>query len=136
MAAEEQHGMARSTASIAGGALDPFDTADTLQLALLAAIVESSDDAIVSKTLDGVIQSWNAGAGRIFGYTAEEAIGKSITLIIPPELLDEERRIIEQVRKGKRVEPFDTIRVAKDGRRVPISVSISPVRDARGVVIG
>jgi PAS domain S-box-containing protein len=104
--------------------------------ALLAAIVESSDDAIVSKNLSGIIQTWNAGAMRTFGYTAEEAIGKPITLIIPPELQDEERRIIAQLREGKRIEHFDTTRVAKDGRRIPISITVSPIRDARGVVIG
>lgn len=104
--------------------------------ALHAAIIESSADAIVSKNLDGIIQSWNAGAARTFGYAAEEAIGKPITLIIPPELHHEERRIIEQIRRGERIEPFDTVRLGKDGRRIPISVSISPVCDARGVVIG
>jgi PAS domain S-box-containing protein len=108
----------------------------SLQLALLAAIVQSSDDAIVSKTLDGRILSWNAGASRIFGYTAEEVIGRPITIIIPPELHDEERRILNQVRGGHRIEHFDTIRIAKDGRRIPISLTVSPVRDSRGVIIG
>ena len=84
--------------------------------ARLAAIVESSDDAIVSKTLDGVIRSWNAGAERLFGYTAAEAVGRPITLIIPPERLDEERDILERLRRGERVEHFETVRVAKDGR--------------------
>ncbi|HWS61162.1 MAG TPA: PAS domain S-box protein [Steroidobacteraceae bacterium] len=107
-----------------------------IRLALLAAIVESSDDAIVSKTLDGRILSWNAGASRIFGYTAEEVIGRPITIIIPPELHEEERRILEQVRGGQRIEHFDTIRIAKDGRRVFISLTVSPVRDSRGVIIG
>ena len=104
--------------------------------AQLAAIVESSDDAIVSKTLDGLIQSWNAGAARIFGYTAEEAVGRSIILIIPPELQAEERQILEKVRSGERVDHFDTTRVTKDGRRIPISLTVSPVRDSRGVIIG
>jgi PAS domain S-box-containing protein len=108
----------------------------TIRLALLAAIVESSDDAIVSKTLDGRILSWNAGASRIFGYTAEEVIGKPITIIIPPELHEEEQRILNQVRGGRRIEHFDTIRIAKDGRRVFISLTVSPVRDSRGVIIG
>src|SRR5258708_2425838 len=107
-----------------------------IRLALLAAIVESSDDAIVSKTLDGRILSWNAGASRIFGYTAEEVIGRPITIIIPPELHEEEQRILEQVRGGQRIEHFDTIRIAKDGRRVFISLTVSPVRDSRGVIIG
>ena len=104
--------------------------------ARLAAIVESSEDAIVSKTLDGIIRSWNAGAERLFGYTAAEAVGRSITLIIPPERLDEERVILERLRRGERVEHFETVRVAKDGRRIDISLTISPVRDAEGRVVG
>ena len=104
--------------------------------ARLAAIVESSGDAIVGKTLDGIIQSWNAGAERLFGYTAEEAVGQSITLIIPPERLHEEQAILERLRRGQRVEPFETIRVAKDGRRLDISLTVSPIRDDTGKVIG
>ena len=100
--------------------------------ARLAAIVESSDDAIVSKTLDGVIRSWNAGAERIFGYTAAEAVGQPITLIIPPERHDEEPAILARLRRGERVDHFETVRVAKDGRRLDISLTISPVRDADG----
>jgi PAS domain S-box-containing protein len=107
-----------------------------IRLALLAAIVESSDDAIVSKTLDGRILSWNAGAYRIFGYTAAEAIGQPITMIIPPELHDEERRILGQLRRGERIDHFDTIRIAKNGRRIPISLTVSPVRDANGIIVG
>jgi PAS domain S-box-containing protein len=103
---------------------------------LLAAIVESSEDAIISKNLDGIIQTWNSAATRIFGYTAQEAIGRPITLIIPPEFEDEERRIIEQIRSGRRIDHFDTIRRGKNGERIPISITVSPVRDARGVVIG
>src|SRR6202161_554499 len=108
----------------------------SIQMALLAAIVESSDDAIVSKTLEGRILSWNAGAARIFGDTAEEVIGQPITIIIPRELHDEERRILGQVRRGERIDHFDTIRVTKDGRRIPISLTVSPVRDSRGTIIG
>ena len=104
--------------------------------AQLAAIVESSDDAIVSKTLDGVIQSWNTAAVRIFGYTAEEAIGQRITLIIPDDLQSEERGIIAQLRAGKRVEHFDTMRITKDGRRIPVSLTVSPIHDDKGRVIG
>ena len=107
-----------------------------IRQALLAAIVESSDDAIVSKTLQGRILSWNAGASRIFGYTAAEAIGQPITMIIPPELLAEEQRILDQVRRGQRIEHFDTIRIAKDGRRIPISLAVSPVRDSNGTIVG
>lgn len=104
--------------------------------ALLAAIVESSDDAIVSKTLDGRIRSWNAGAMRLFGYTPEEVIGKPITIIIPAELHEEEHRILEKLRRGERLDHFETTRVTRDGRRIPISLSVSPIRDSRAVVIG
>jgi PAS domain S-box-containing protein len=106
------------------------------ECAQLAAIVDSSDDAIVSKSLDGIIQSWNAGAERIFGYTPDEIIGKHITTIIPPELHDEERTIIDRIRAGERIEHFDTIRIGKNGRRIPISLTVSPIRDARGEIIG
>jgi PAS domain S-box-containing protein len=102
---------------------------------LLAAIVESSEDAIVSKTLDGTILSWNAGAERIFGYTAEEIVGRPITVIIPPECIDEERSILERIRRGVRVDHFETVRVSKQGRRLDISLTISPVRDASGAIV-
>jgi PAS domain S-box-containing protein len=104
--------------------------------AQLAAIVESSEDAIVSKTLEGIVQSWNASAQRIFGYTPEEMIGKPITTIIPPEHHSEESMIIQRIRSGQPVEPFDTTRIAKDGRRIAISLTVSPIRNARGEVIG
>lgn len=102
----------------------------------MAAIVASSDDAIVSKNLDGVILSWNQGAERVFGYTAEEAIGKPITLIIPADRLDEERTILERLRRGERVDHFETLRKRKDGTLVNISLTISPVKDDLGRVIG
>jgi PAS domain S-box-containing protein len=102
----------------------------------LAAIVASSEDAIVSKTLAGEIESWNEGATRIFGYTAEEMIGKSITVIIPPELHAQEQEILARVQQGERLEHFDTIRLSKDGRRIPVSLTVSPVRDSRGTIIG
>lgn len=104
--------------------------------AFLAAIVASSDDAIVSKTLDGVIRSWNAGAERVFGYTAEEAISRPITLIIPPERLDEEQEILARIRNGERVDHFETVRVSKQGRQIDISLTVSPIRDNAGRVIG
>jgi PAS domain S-box-containing protein len=104
--------------------------------ARLAAIVASSDDAIISKTLDGVIRSWNAGAERLFGYTAQEAVGRPITLIIPPERHDEERVILEKLRRGERIDHFETVRVGKDGRPLDISLTVSPVRDDAGHVIG
>ncbi len=102
----------------------------------LAAIVESSQDVIVSKSLDGTIRSWNQEAERVLGYTADEAIGQRITLIIPPDRESEERAIMARLRKGERVEHFETVRRAKDGRLVDLSIAISPVRDATGRVIG
>jgi PAS domain S-box-containing protein len=104
--------------------------------ARLAAIVESSEDAIVSKTLDGIITSWNQGAEHLFGYAAAEAVGQPITLIIPPERHYEEPAILERLRRGERVEHFETVRVAKDGGRLDISLTISPVRDSGGRIIG
>ncbi|MBI3440876.1 MAG: PAS domain S-box protein [Proteobacteria bacterium] len=103
---------------------------------LLSAIVESSSDAVISEALQGVITSWNAGAARLFGYTADEVVGKHISLIIPPDRLQEEAQIMEQVSSGKRVEHFDTVRVAKGGRPIQVSVAISPVRDTTGKVVG
>jgi two-component system sensor histidine kinase UhpB len=105
-------------------------------IGLLVSIVDSSDDAIVSKTLDGVITSWNAGAERLFGYTAKEAVGQPITIIIPLDRRDEETRILARLRQGERIEHFDTVRVRKDGTKVEISLTISPVRDAAGKIIG
>ena len=103
---------------------------------LLASIVESSDDAIISKTLDGVIQTWNAAAVRVFGYTADEAIGRHISLVIPRERIDEEDRIIARLTAGQRIDHFETVRVRSDGRRILVSLTISPIRDEDGVVIG
>ena len=104
--------------------------------ARLAAIVESSDDAIVGKTLDGIILSWNGGAERLFGYSAIEAIGSPITLIIPPESRSEEMMILERLHRGERIDHFETVRVAKNGRRIDISLTISPIRDGSGRIIG
>jgi PAS domain S-box-containing protein len=100
------------------------------------AIITSSDDAIISKNLNGIVQSWNPSAERMFGYTAEEMIGNSITLLFPPDRLDEEPKILEQIRRGQRVDHFETIRVRKDGRPIDVSVTISPVKDNTGRVIG
>jgi len=104
--------------------------------ALLAAIVASSDDAIISKTLDGNILTWNAGAERLFGYSAAEVIGRPITLLIPAERQDEEPALLARLRRGERIDHFETVRVAKDGRRMDISLTVSPIRDADGKVIG
>jgi len=102
----------------------------------LTALIESADDAIVSKTLDGIITSWNSGAERIFGYTAEEAVGRSITIIIPPDHLDEETEILSRLRTGDRVDHFETIRQRKDGGLVDVSLTISPIIGANGQIIG
>src|SRR4030081_1558231 len=103
---------------------------------LLAAIVESSHDAIVSKRLNGVITSWNKGAERLFGYAAEEAVGQNITLIIPPNRRDEERTIVKQLTRGERVDHFETVRIRKDGSLLDVSLTISPMKDASGRVVG
>ena len=104
--------------------------------ARLAAIVESSDDVIVSKTLDGVITSWNRAAERLFGWSAAEAVGRHITLIIPPERHPEEDEVLAKLRRGERVDHFETVRVTKDGRLVDVSITVSPIRDATGRVVG
>jgi len=98
----------------------PPDTGPVIEAqALLAAIIASSDDAIISKDLTGVIRSWNQSAERIFGYTADEMIGKSITVLFPPDRLDEEPKILERLQRGERVDHFETVRVRKDGARWP-----------------
>ena len=104
--------------------------------ALLSAIVDCSDDAIISKDLNSIITSWNKSAERLFGYTASEAIGRPITMIIPPDRLDEEPKIIERLKRGERVDHFETIRMRKDGSLLDISLTISPVRDNKGRVVG
>lgn len=104
--------------------------------ALLAAIVMSSEDAIVSKTLEGVVTAWNIAAERLFGLTAAEMIGESITRIIPPDLQHEEVEILAKIRRGERVERFETVRMRKDGQKVEISLTISPIRDSTGAIIG
>ncbi|WP_229168373.1 PAS domain S-box protein [Bradyrhizobium altum] len=103
---------------------------------LLASIVESSDDVIVSKNLDGIITSWNKGAERIFGYSASEAIGRPITLVIPEDRLSEEREILTRIRRGERIDHFETVRRRKDGSSIVVSLTVSPVRDAHGNIVG
>ena len=103
---------------------------------LLAEIVESADDAIISKDLNGAVQSWNKGAEHLFGYTAAEMIGRQVTMLIPSERLHEEETILRMLRAGQRVDHFETVRVAKDGRRIDVSISVSPVHDADGNIIG
>lgn len=104
--------------------------------AQIVAIVESSDDAIVSKDPDGIITSWNAGAERLFGYTAEEAIGKSVVMLIPPDRQNEEPTILERIRRGERIDHYETVRQRKDGSLIDVSLSVSPIRTAEGGIIG
>jgi PAS domain S-box-containing protein len=103
---------------------------------LLAAIVDSSDDAIISKNLDGIITSWNKGAQKIFGYTAEEAVGRPVMILIPPDRAKEEMEILSRIKRGERIDHYETIRRARDGRLLNISLTVSPVKDGGGKVIG
>ncbi|MEW6497224.1 MAG: PAS domain S-box protein [Cyanobacteriota bacterium] len=134
-----------------GYLLKPFEERElnsTIQIALsrhkatmelrsqLAAIVESSEDAIIAKTLDGIIASWNAGAQKIFGYRASEMIGRSIALLMPPECRDELAKILEKIRRGEKVESYETVRQRKDGQLIDVSLTISPIKDITGKIIG
>jgi PAS domain S-box-containing protein len=102
----------------------------------LAAIVDSSDDAIISKTLDGTIAAWNRGAETVFGYSAAEIVGKPMPLLLPPERVHEELDILARIRRGESIEHFETVRVRKDGTKIDVSVTISPIRDANGAIVG
>src|SRR6476660_6563458 len=102
----------------------------------LTALIDSADDAIISKTLEGVITSWNAGAQRIFGYTADEVIGKPVTILIPEDHIDEEPTILARLRAGKRIEHYETIRVAKDGKLLDVSLTVSPIKGPNGEIVG
>jgi PAS domain S-box-containing protein len=104
--------------------------------ARLAAIVDSSDDAIVSKTLDGVITSWNRAAERMFGYTPAEAVGQHIYLIVPDDRRAEEQEVLRRLRQGEKIDHFETVRRKKDGRLFPISLTVSPIRDSKGTLVG
>ena len=101
-----------------------------------AAIVESSDDAILSKDVNGVITTWNRGAQRLFGYTAEEVVGRPVTIIIPTDRHDEEPKILERVRRGERIEHYETVRQRKDGSLVDISITVSPIQGENGEIVG
>ena len=109
---------------------------DEAVLAYLASIVESSDDAIVSKTLDGMVTSWNGGAQRLYGYSAAEAIGKPVAVLIPPDRPNEQQRVLERLKRGEHVEPYETVRVRKNGSLVQVSLTVSPLLDAHGAIIG
>jgi PAS domain S-box-containing protein len=102
----------------------------------LAAIVETSEDAIISKDLNGIIMSWNGGAERLFGYRAEEVVGKPITILIPSDRRDEEGGILQRIRQGQRVEHYETVRQCKNGTHIEVSLTISPLRDRTGMIIG
>ena len=125
---------ANLTSSVATNTTDSA-RADEIRLRY-AAIVESSDDAIIAKTLDGVISAWNAAAERMFGYTEREAIGRPITTLIPADLYAEEHDILRRLRAGERVEHYETVRVNKAGERIDVSLTISPLRDAAGRIMG
>jgi PAS domain S-box-containing protein len=105
-------------------------------VARLAAIVESSQDAILSKTLDGIVLTWNAGAERLYGYAADEVVGRSVALLVPPERPDELGRILDAMRRDERIEHYETVRVKRDGQRIQVSLTISPIRGAGGRVVG
>jgi len=111
-----------------------FNTAEAQQW--LAALVHSSNDAIIGKRLDGVVTSWNAGARRIYGYTAEEMIGASIVRVIPPDRIEEFTQIMGRLQQGHRVDHFETVRLRKDGARINVSITISPIKNAAGQIIG
>ncbi|MBY5427895.1 PAS domain S-box protein [Rhizobium leguminosarum] len=132
---QEREGQAKYPVLQPGSDIDAVQ-AGHIAAAFLAAIVESSDDAIVSKTLNGIITTWNKGAERLFGYAADEAVGKPITIVIPPDRLDEEPAILARIQAGERVDHFETIRRRKDGSLIDISLTISPIRDGNGMIIG
>jgi PAS domain S-box-containing protein len=119
---------------------DPLDENSPQALILRAhraeAIVESSDDAIISKTLTGIITTWNPAAERLFGYTAAEIIGRPISILMPPERHDDMESILNRVRRGERVDHFETVRISKAGRKIPVSLSVSPVKDEKGRIVG
>jgi PAS domain S-box-containing protein len=138
-------GEALSRADLSAGARETAPVPDQASLALgredlaahhYRAIVESSDDAILSKDLEGQILSWNRGAERLFGFTSEEAVGRPVTIVIPLDRRDEEPRILEKIHRGERIEHFETIRQRKDGSLVDISLTISPIRDSNGKIVG
>jgi PAS domain S-box-containing protein len=106
------------------------------EIARLAAIVDSSDDAIISKSIEGIIETWNAGAERLYGYTAQEVIGRPMSYLLPKNLLEEEQLILSKVRLGERVQNFETLRIHKEGRPVQVSLTVSPVRDRSGEIVG
>ena len=124
-----------SATSPSGGSGSATKPTRLLSARQLASIVESSDDAIIRKSLDGIIQSWNAGAERLFGYTGAEAVGRHISLVIPPDRIAEEDQIIASLKAGRRVDHFETERRHRSGRRIRVSLTISPITDDAGHVV-
>ena len=135
----ESERAARAKAEAASGAKDELlavrERSET-SARRLAAIVESSDDAIIGKTLEGIITSWNPGASRIFGYPEAEAVGRSVLLIVPPDRRQEEDEVLDRLERGEVIDHFETVRVTKDGRRIDVSLTVSPIRDASGRIVG
>jgi PAS domain S-box-containing protein len=135
MPGENEHGNMSNEIEVNKGIDELTDKAKIAQY-WLNALIESADDAIISKTLEGIITSWNKGAQRIFGYTADEVVGKSVLILIPPDHHNEEPMILRRIRSGERVEHYETIRKAKDGSLIDISLTVSPIKDENGKIIG
>jgi PAS domain S-box-containing protein len=131
---EAEIGLGVTIARQLGLSIERVQTAQAAQQ--FVAIVESSDDAIISKDLNGIIRTWNPAAERIFGYTAKEAVGQPVTILIPPERLDEEPHILARIRSGEKIDHYETVRRRKDGSSVDISLTVSPVRNAAGQIVG
>src|SRR3984885_1897286 len=126
----------RQRPTLSGNAMNTLEASPEFLAQHLAAIVESSDDAIISKDLNGIIQAWNRGAERVFGYTADEVIGKPVTILMPADRLDEEPGILARIRRGERIDHYETVRQRKDGSLIDISLTVSPMRGNDGRVIG
>ncbi len=131
---KEERDLINAIARRLGHAIDHKEADEAL--AQLAAIVESSNDAIIGKTLDGIITSWNSGAEKIYGYSAQEAIGSPISVLAPPELPDDESQFLERIKRGDRVDRYETVRLRKDGEQINVSLTISPIKDVTGNIIG
>ena len=126
-----------SRGTVVGASKIARDITDRKRLeSLLSAVINTSDDHIVTTNLDGIITSWNGGAEKMFGYSASEAIGQPIRILIPPDFHTEEEDVFDRIRRGERVNHYETVRQTRDGRRLNISLTVSPIRDARGVVVG
>jgi PAS domain S-box-containing protein len=136
MTIEDLSILRRQRPLLSGNVMNALEASPEFLAQHLAAIVESSDDAIISKDLNGIIQTWNRGAQRVFGYTADEVIGKPVTILMPPDRLDEEPGILARIRRGERIDHYETIRQRKDGSLIDISLTVSPIRGSDGRVVG